>query len=154
VKTKEMKTNNATGLTVGTGNSAILQTVTLRTKKDVEEILRKSRAFFRPLQISKIHVAVEGLPTQVLGLFEARLNAYLQECGCAASNVVAAAGLLVYILLLFIFVGTPFHWTWRHLMLGIPVCLSLAVFGKLASQLGARLKFIRALESILKLAQG
>jgi hypothetical protein len=154
VKAEEMKINDSTAWTVGPENSAILPSVTLRTKKDIEEILGRSRAFFRPLHISKLHMAVEGLPTQALGLLEARLNAHLQECGCAASNIAAAAGLLIYVLLLFIFVGTPFQWTWHHLILGIPVCLSLAVFGKLASQFRARLKFIHGLESILKMVQG
>ena len=151
MKTQPLKINDQAGVALDAGNSNIPLTVTLRTEIDVEELLRKSRALFHPLLISEISLDVEGLPAEVRAVLEADLNSYLQECGCPAGQFTAAAGLLVYVSLLFIIVGAPIHWTWSHLLMGIPICLSLAVIGKLASQFRARIKFINGLESILRL---
>jgi hypothetical protein len=153
VNAEQFKINDPVEVAVDTGPSTTQRTVTLRTEKDVEEMLAKSRALFHPLHVSNIRIDMEGLRADACNLLETRMNAYLQECGCPAGNFAAAAGLLGYVFLLFVLVGTPIHWTWRHLLWGLPICLSLAVIGKLSSQFRARLKFIHGLESILSWAR-
>jgi hypothetical protein len=153
VNAEQLKINDPVEVVVDTGSSTTPLTVILRTEKDVEEMLAKSRALFQQLHVSSIRIDIQGLPADACNLVETRMNADLQECGCPAGNFAAAASLLVYIFLLFVLVGTPIHWTWSHLLWGIPICLSLAVIGKLSSQLRARLNFIYGLETILRLAQ-
>ena len=153
VNAEQLKINDPVETAVDTGGSTTQPTVTLRTEKDVEEMLAKSRALFQQLHVSSIRIDMEGLPADACNLLETRMNAYLQECGCPAGNFAAAAGLLVYVFLLFVLVGTPIQWRWSHLLWEIPICLSLAVIGKLSSQFRARLKFIHGLESILGLAR-
>lgn len=130
-------------------DTQIRGSVTLRSVQDVLALLERSRDLFRHLNVSKVSVAMEELPPPVRPILETRLNVYLKECGCAASNVAAAFSILMYVSLLFLFVGNPLAWAWKHLFIGIPICLCFAIAGKLLSQFRARRKFINVLESIL-----
>jgi hypothetical protein len=149
----QWKMDKRTEFAMDQGASTITPLMILRTEKDIEALLARSRALLQPLNLSRISVDVEGLALHLREVLETQLNISLRECGCTASNFAASAGMLVYVFLLFILVGGPSNWTWSHLLSGILFCLSLAVAAKLLSQLRARLKFIRKLESLLRIAQ-
>lgn len=81
-------------------NSQTSASLTLRTAQDAVALLERSRALFRPLNVSEVRLAMEGFPLHPRAVLETRLNVYLKECGCAASNVAAAISILVYALLI------------------------------------------------------
>lgn len=138
---------------VNAPNPQTSASVTLRTAQDAVALLDRSRAIFQPLNVLEVRLAMEALPPPMRPILETRLNVYLKECGCAASNVAAAISILVYVFLLFLLVGNPLTWSWRHLLIGIPFILIFAIAGKLQSQFRARRKFINVLESILQVCQ-
>jgi hypothetical protein len=129
------------------------QVAVLQTTADIEDMLEKSRLLFHPLPVSDVSLDGTGLPEPARHTWEARLNTYLHECGCPAGQFAAASGLLMYVVGLFAIMGTPVHWTWTHILLTIPLCLGLAVIGKLTSQFLARLKLVRGLETLLRMRQ-
>jgi hypothetical protein len=134
------------GSTTSSPVSPIRQETILRTDEEIFFLLRKSRNFFRPLDISKIIIALEGLSASVSSETETKLNAHLRDCGCLAGSVAATTGIFVYVALLPVIVGWPSAWRWKHLFIGIGVCFGMATLGKIFGLLRARVRLVRELE--------
>jgi hypothetical protein len=147
--TKQSQRNLIAGLKISTSANITSKKVILQTEQDIEILCQKSRDLFHSLHLKEIVVSLEGLPTETVANMEVRLNTYLKECGCSTGNVTGSVGVLIYLALLYTLVGEPFVWTWKHLGIGLVFCFSLAVLGKLASRLRARIRLTQELEQLL-----
>jgi hypothetical protein len=125
--------------------------IVLRTVHDLNDLLHGERSP-RFARKEAIRLELPGIPADEAEMWQARLNAYRNDCGCSTGAIftcLALGAVLVYVAVCAL--SMPLADTLRATGVGALVIVLGGAAGKLVGLLVARLKFKRACGKLLML---